>query len=121
MPIKPDQAARYPPNWDEISLAVKDSAGWHCEGSPQYPACRAQHAEPHPVTGSIVVLTTAHLDHDPTNNARSNLRAWCQRCHLAYDAEVHRRNAAATRRAALNNRNLFPAEVLPFSPKESET
>lgn len=47
--------------------------------------------------GVRVVLTIAHLDHDPRNNAESNLRALCQRCHLRYDAEHHRRNAAKTR------------------------
>ena len=60
-----------------------------------------------PVTGSSVVLTTAHLDHDPANVDRSNLRAMCQRCHLTYDANHHAKNAAATRRAAKNNRELF--------------
>lgn len=58
------------------------------------PRCAAVHGEPHPVTDSDVVLTVAHLDHDPANNERSNLRAMCQRCHLAYDREHH----AATRR-----------------------
>jgi 5-methylcytosine-specific restriction endonuclease McrA len=33
-----------------------------------------------------VVLTVAHLDHQPENIADENLRAWCQRCHNAYDA-----------------------------------
>lgn len=43
------------------------------------------------------VLTVAHLDHDTTNNHRSNLKALCPRCHLKHDAELHRRNASATR------------------------
>lgn len=36
-----------------------------------------------------VVLTIAHLDHDETNHEVSDdrLRAWCQYCHLNYDAE----------------------------------
>ena len=38
-----------------------------------------------------VVLTVAHLDHTPENCDPDNLRAWCQRCHLAYDAP--RKNA----------------------------
>lgn len=48
-----------------------------------------------------VVLTISHTDHDVTNNGspgdRPNLRALCQRCHLAHDADVHRANARATR------------------------
>ena len=41
-----------------------------------------------------VVLTTAHLDHDPSHNDLANLAVLCQRCHLAHDREQH----AATRR-----------------------
>lgn len=44
-----------------------------------------------------VVLTVAHLDHIPENCDHDNLRAWCQRCHLRYDANEHARNAANTR------------------------
>jgi len=98
-PIRKSEAARYPPDWPAISSGVKAEAGWRCEGSPAYPDCRAAHGKPHPVTGSIVVLTTAHLDDQPENCARENLRAWCQRCHLTYDAALHARHAA-TRRAA---------------------
>ena len=44
-----------------------------------------------------VVLTIAHLDHDTTNNADSNLAALCPKCHLAYDAKLHATNARNTR------------------------
>lgn len=37
-----------------------------------------------------VVLTVAHLDHQPENCDPSNLRAWCQRCHNAYDAPMRK-------------------------------
>jgi 5-methylcytosine-specific restriction endonuclease McrA len=50
------------------------------------------------VTGATVVLTIAHLDHDPTHNDWSNLRAWCQRCHNTYDVEHRRQTRARTRR-----------------------
>ena len=49
------------------------------------------------VTGSKVVLTTAHLDHDTTRNDLSNLRHLCQRCHLTLDAGHHAQNARRTR------------------------
>lgn len=78
----------YPSDWKRISQAKREAAGWRCEGSPRYPECRAENAKPHPVTGSRVVLTVAHLDHDPTNCADENLRAWCQRCHVT-DAGMH--------------------------------
>lgn len=35
---------------------------------------------------SLVSLACCHLDHDPSNNAISNLAALCQRCHLKHDA-----------------------------------
>jgi tRNA(Ile)-lysidine synthase TilS/MesJ len=38
------------------------------------------------VTGSTVVLTVAHIDHDLTRNGPDNLRHWCQRCHNTHDA-----------------------------------
>lgn len=94
MPIRPSQRPLYPTDWSDISRTIKQRAGWRCEGSPAYPDCRAEHGAPHPVTGSKVVLTTAHLDHNPANCAANNLRAWCQRCHLTYDAPHH----AETRR-----------------------
>jgi hypothetical protein len=37
-----------------------------------------------------VVLTVAHLNHDPTDNRDSNLRALCQWCHLHHDARHHK-------------------------------
>ena len=67
---------------------------------------------PHPVTGSRVVLTVAHLDHVPENCAPENLKAMCQRCHLTYDAEHHKRTAYATRKAAARTADIFaPMDV----------
>lgn len=96
MPIRAENRARYPKDWPAISREVRAAAGNRCEGSPAYPDCRAVNGLPHPVTGSKVVLTVAHLDHRPENCDRSNLRAWCQRCHNTYDAPVRR--AAITAR-----------------------
>lgn len=108
MPIRPCQRARYPKDWKAISLRIRERSGWVCEGSPGfYPGCRAAHAEPHPVTGSKVVLTVAHLDHEPENCADENLMAMCQRCHLTYDAKHHAKNAAATRRAKSPQADMF--------------
>jgi hypothetical protein len=46
----------------------------------------------------VIVLTVAHLDHDPRNCERSNLKALCQYCHLHYDSKHHQQNAYQTRR-----------------------
>src|SRR5512137_1775768 len=84
--------SRYPPNWPEISRRIRERAGGKCE------FCEAENYKPHPVTGSKVVLTVAHLDHNEQNCADDNLKALCQRCHLTYDARHHAKNAAITRR-----------------------
>lgn len=112
---------KYPDDWADISRAIRDRSGGRCEcvgecgrnhavdtldhihwkslvDLSQSARCLAQNYYPHPVTGSQVVLTVAHLDHDTTNNNPGNLRAFCQRCHNKYDAPNRRRNAAETRR-----------------------
>ena len=38
-----------------------------------------------------VVLTIAHLDHDPRGSDLDRLRALCQRCHLTYDNQPEQR------------------------------
>lgn len=107
MPIRPENRARYPKNWQAISRRMRVLAGWRCEGSPAYPDCRAESREPHPVTGSIVVLTVGHLDQKPENNDPTNLRVWCQRCHLTYDAKQHQQTRVRTAHESANTRNLF--------------
>ncbi len=107
MPIRPENKARYPKDWKAISVSVREDAGNRCEGSPDFPECRAENGAPHPETGSKVVLTVAHLDHTPENCDRANLKAWCQRCHLNYDKTHHAKTAYATRMAAMNTRDIF--------------
>ncbi|MFN3247735.1 hypothetical protein [Roseibium album] len=112
MPISPENRKRYPPDWKEISLRIrKERAEDRCEGSPgHYPDCRAENGKPHPVTGSKVVLTVAHLDHTPENCSDENLRAMCQRCHLTYDAKQHGMNARKTRFKKVGQDDLFKEE-----------
>lgn len=103
MPIRPERKALYPKDWDDISLRIREErAGWRCECEGQCRhdhggRCTAVQGMRHPVTGSVVRLTTAHLDRHPPNVADTNLRAMCQRCHLSYDAEQHAANASHTR------------------------
>lgn len=108
MPIRPENIARYPADWPAIVERVRQRSGNACEGSPQYPDCRAPNRAQHPVTGSRVVLTVAHLDHTPEHCDLGNLRHWCQRCHLAYDLQHHIETRARTRHEQANTRELFP-------------
>jgi 5-methylcytosine-specific restriction endonuclease McrA len=107
MPIRPENRSRYPENWATISDWVRFSRALgrcECEGEcgTAHPArCEAVNRQRSPYTGSLVVLTVAHLDHAPENCDRANLKAMCQRCHLAYDREHHKQTAAATRKAAI--------------------
>ncbi|WP_377271884.1 hypothetical protein [Peterkaempfera sp. SMS 1(5)a] len=106
MPIRPENRHRYPTDWKAISLATRAAAGWRCActgqcGLDHGGRCRAVNGEPNPDTGSKVVLTVAHLNHEPSDCRPENLLAACQRCHLRYDAAHHAETRAATRRAAL--------------------
>jgi len=118
MPIRPEMLGLYPPDWSQISLRIRteraagrcECTGWcgavpHDEGR-----CTAVVGQPHPITRSKVVLTVAHLNHTPQDVRDENLAALCSRCHLALDAEEHRRNASHTRamRAAGDAVPLFP-------------
>jgi 5-methylcytosine-specific restriction endonuclease McrA len=83
----------YPPDWEEISLRIRERDGWCCYW------CHAPNGEPHPATGSIVVLTVHHWNGDKHDNRDKNLAALCQRCHLSSDGDRHREKARATRLA----------------------
>lgn len=101
----PMRRERYPDDWDEISRRIRfDRAQGRCE----WPGCGGVNGEPHPVTGSVVVLTVAHVDQDTSNNEDANLRAWCQMHHLRWDANQHSRNAAITRSAPLDGQPTLP-------------
>lgn len=91
----PVDYSKYAPDWREISkdIRTRRSKG-RCECIGECDShsgqCKAVNYEPHPLTGSKVVLTVAHLDHDISNNNYSNLKAMCQKCHLTYDAKRRR-------------------------------
>lgn len=122
MPISPERQKLYPGGsirsviWiREYREPVLRRAGNRCEGTPQRPSCRAENGAPHPDTGSIVVLTVAHMDQDPGNNDPSNLAALCQLCHNRWDQEARTRHATATRARKLGEctLDLFACEACP--------
>lgn len=99
MPISREKDKLYPGGsirsraWQDIRKWVFLRSGGMCEGSPLYPECRAENGMPHPVTGSKVVLTVAHINHDVSKNSPDDLKHWCQRCHNTHDAKFRRENA----------------------------
>lgn len=104
MPIRPENKARYPADWDAKSARIKERAGGRCECEGE--CGRGTHAGRCPNlqggaaygTGSKVVLTTAHRDHTPEHCGDDNLTAMCQGCHLHYDRVHHAQTAYMTRR-----------------------
>lgn len=56
---------------------------------------------------TVIVLTVAHLNHQPEDCRPENLAAMCQRHHLAYDAAHHLQTAYATRKAKAGTMELF--------------
>lgn len=77
-------------------------------GHPTYKAARIARSQIEKTTGVcrliIIVLTIAHLDHNPENNHPDNLCALCQKCHLNHDKDHHAKNAAETRRRKKTSR-----------------
>lgn len=106
MPIRAENRDRYPADWPQISnhiRFVRALGRCECEGEcgrgTHEGRCPNRHGQPAYGTGSKVVLTTAHRDHQPENCEESNLFAACQGCHLHYDREHHAQTAARTRAA----------------------
>jgi 5-methylcytosine-specific restriction endonuclease McrA len=115
MPIKPENKQLYPPpkEWKLIRAEVlkrDENRCAHCGVNNQAVGYRTEDGIFHDLTGCVdpradgllrIVLTIAHLDHNPRNNgqlgARPNLAALCQRCHLRYDQAHHMENSRKTR------------------------
>ena len=116
----PMDRAKYPDNWEAISLQVREEAGNRCEwcavangavGARSLNGIWYDFDDIECISDREIrllfgcdypriikiVLTVAHLDHDIQNGDRSNLAALCQRCHLNHDRPQHLANAAATR------------------------
>ena len=100
MPIRPENKNRYPKNWkSEIRPMILKRANNCCE----FCGVENHTYRLNEKTGKMayIVLTIAHLDHNPENCLPNNLKALCQRCHNQYDSS-HR---AETRKQTklLNN------------------
>ena len=137
MPIKPENRDRYPKDWPAIRARILARAGNACEkckapnrkriargagkdeGTYMLDTAdvfcadtgqhlgQCRHSDYELARMVEVVLTIAHLDHVPENCADNNLRAWCQRCHLTYDAKHHAMNSNETRRKGKAVKDMF--------------
>jgi hypothetical protein len=120
VPIRPENLHRYPRDWNEISARIRfERAGGRCECTGHcgltHPGgrCPAVHERIHPDTGSVVGLTTAHLNHTPEDVRDENLLAACQLCHLRIDHGHHRitRSITLAARAAAAGQLGFLADA----------
>lgn len=128
----------YPENWEAIALAVKTAANWQCQecGRPCRQPGESVADLIERLAGSTwnsdlwdtiedeefefgcaevprpqrFTLTVAHLDHQPWNCDRANLRALCSVCHCRYDLSQMPRKKAL-KRERLGQLNLFSMEV----------
>jgi len=115
----PFDRSRYPEGWEITSWKIRFERGQgRCECTGEcglhQERCNAEQGKAHPLTGSIVWLTCAHLGtplpaqaglpdgtpgdkHNKMDVRPENLKGMCQRCHLAFDLNDHIRNAARSR------------------------
>ncbi|GEP11762.1 hypothetical protein [Methylobacterium gnaphalii] len=133
MPIRPEHRHFYPIDWAELSEVIRfEVAGGQCQqcGAPHgasivrlgdgrwfdlaggiwrdgrgRPAAPGAAIRCEAVKVTRIVLATAHKRHDTSRNSRSDLAAWCQRCHLEHDRPEHlrRRRLTYLRRYALGD------------------
>lgn len=103
-PIKPENRKKYPADWQEIrerilkratdhfpDLVRCECAG-HCGIDHQTVTGRCHEVngrKPSTFLGKKVILTIAHQDHELVDHSDENLKAFCQKCHLRFDA-IHR-------------------------------
>ena len=96
MPIKPENKRLYPENWKQISEYIRFERAnnkYEVCGLPNYCWVNSKTREICLIdedNAIRIILTVAHLDHNPTNNEYSNLKAMCQKCHNNYDKD-HRK------------------------------
>lgn len=118
MPIRPENRARYPKTWRDMVAAARARSGDRCECLGQCGLvhdggrCNADNGQPHPTTGSKVVLTLAHEHGVPLEETSiDRMFHACQQCHNRYDAPMRRRGIQERARAASGNGDLFDPEV----------
>jgi hypothetical protein len=128
MPISPENKLLYPANWKEISKSIRERAGDRCEfcgvsnyavgyrnSANEFIEIECSFAGDMEALDAIsegykiikIILTVAHLDHNPSNCDPANLRCLCQKCHNTYDRKHRNINAQATNRKKKGMQDLF--------------
>jgi hypothetical protein len=144
MPIRPQYRWFYPIDWPQLSASIRfgramgrcehcgrphgrlvfhlgDGRWWDDElnawrsGRGRLLSTRDPSADDPSVMATKVVLATAHLDHNPTNNRQRNLKALCQRCHMMHDRSEHQRRRRLTFRMRKALGDLFLGQYSEFS------
>ena len=108
MPIRPENKKYYGKEWQKISKYIREERAnnkcENCEVENHSIGYRDNKGIFHKYTVDIcnadfipdklikIVLTVAHLDHNPKNNNYHNLKALCQKCHNSYDMPVRAAN-----------------------------
>ena len=107
-PIRDENKNRYPRNWPAISRHirfVRAASQCECVGecglhgtNPGPRRCEERHGTAAKWATGTIVLTVAHLNHQPEDCREENLKAMCQRCHLRYDRDHHAETRDKARR-----------------------
>jgi len=104
----------YPSNWEAISLKIRKRSGGRCEcegfcALHRGRQCTERNGKKAKYAAGKVVLTVAHLTHNPQDSRPKYLKAMCQRCHLRYDVLLKNRirTDAKEMRTIVENGDLF--------------
>lgn len=123
MPIKKENKKLYPKNWKQIREQILQRAGNKCEfcgvknhligyrdANGKFIESTGMQQEADKLDGEKVfkiVLTIAHLNHNPQDNSPDNLRALCQKCHNNYDKEHRKETRKRTLEQIRGQNELF--------------
>lgn len=79
--------SKYPPNWKEIAIAIKEEEEWQCEMCGKQCRRPGEKFDTHKRTATV-----AHCNHVEMDCRPENLICACAPCHLIYDAKHHAKN-----------------------------
>jgi hypothetical protein len=108
MPISKENKYRYPSNWKEIRANILERAQNKCEFCGLENHIRVERISKNGYKQwTTIMLTIAHLDHTPENCDPKNLRALCQKCHLALDLPLHLETRSRNKQIKIGQMDLF--------------